>query len=198
MTTSNVAIANRALQLLGAERIESLSQDHPNARSINACFNQVRDAELRRYDWAFAIGRASIAADATDTLWGSWNRYVVPGDFIRLLLDDESDTVVDWRIEGLRTEGEEPVKVIVTKDASPLEIRYIARIEDPNMFDELFSESFACKLAFQTCKEITGSNALQNEISGYYKTAINDAKRLGSIERAEKDPPEDEWIEVRR
>lgn len=198
MAASNVAIANLALQKLGADRIESLTQDHPNARSMNACFERVLEAELRRYDWAFAITRASLAADASDTLWGGWNRFPLPNDYLRLLLDDESLGVVDWRIEGKYEPGAEPELCIVTKDAAPLDIRYIARVTDPNAYDALFIESFACKLAVQTCKEITGSTGAVQEIRDQYKVAINEAKRLGSIERAEKDPPEDEWIEARR
>ena len=196
MATSNVAIANRALQKLGAKRIESLSQDHPNARSVNACFELVRDAELRRYDWAFAIARASLAADSDDTLFGNWNRFVVPNDFLRLLLDDESSSVVDWRIEGMRDSGDSSVLTIVTQDAAPLKIRYIARLTDPTFFDPLFVEALACKIALECCEEITGSS--RDSLKDDYRFAVNEAKRLGSIERAEKDPPEDEWVEARR
>ena len=196
MATSNVAIANRALQKLGAKRIESLSQDHPNARSVNACFELVRDAELRRYDWAFAIARASLAADSDDTLFGNWNRFVVPNDFLRLLLDDESSSVVDWRIEGMRDSEAASVLAIVTQDAAPLKIRYIARLTDPTFFDPLFVEALACKIALECCEEITGSS--RDSLKDDYRFAVNEAKRLGSIERAEKDPPEDEWVEARR
>ena len=198
MATSNVTIANRALQKLGAKRVESLTQDHPNARSVNACFESVRDAELRRYDWAFAIARASLAADSEDTLWGGWNRFVVPNDFLRLILDDESTSVVDWRLEGLRDSGDDSVLAIVTQDAAPLKIRYIAKVTDPTFFDPLFIEALACKLALECCEEITGSTSKKESVKDDYKTAVNEAKRIGSIERAEKDPPDDEWVEARR
>src|SRR3990167_8305887 len=132
MATSKVAVANGALQRLGAKRIESLTQDHPNARSMNAAFDRVLKAEIRRYDWAFAIKRASVAADADDPVWGDWNKFTLPGDYIRLLRDDESGQTVDWRIEGLS---------ILSKDAAPLEFRYLAFIEDPNFYDALFIEA---------------------------------------------------------
>jgi len=198
MAISNVAIANRALQKLGAKRIESLTQDHPNARSINACFDLVRDAELRRYDWAFAISRASIAASTSDTLFGSWNRFAVPNDYLRLLLDDEDDTVVDWRLEGKYEPDGESALFIITQDAAPLEIRYIARVTDPTTFDALFIDALTCKIAIECCEEITGSNSKKESLKDDYKFAINEAKRLGSIERSEKDPPEDEWVAARR
>lgn len=188
MAVSSVAIANRALQKLGAERIESLSQDDPNARSMNAAFGMVRDAELRRYVWSFAIKRESIAADAADTTWGSWNRYSLPNDFLRLIRDDETGQAPDWRIEGL---------FIVTADAAPLDIRYVARIDDPNFYDPLFVEAFASKLAVETCQEITQSNGKKEGAQRDYDFAINEAKRVGAIEKEAQEFPEDSWLNAR-
>ena len=190
MATSTVAIANRALQKLGAKRIESLTQDHPNARSMNAAFALTRDAELRRYDWSFAIKRASIAADATDeTILNTYNRYGLPNDFLKLIRDDESGAAVDWRIEGL---------FIISEDASPLEIRYVARIEDPNYYDALFIEAFADKLALVTCEEITQSTSRKESIKDDYEKAIAEARRLGAIEKPAMEFVEDDWLAARR
>ncbi len=189
MALSNVAIANRALQKLGAKRIESLTQDAPNARSINACFTQVRDAELRRYDWSFAIKRNSIAADGDGPEWGNWNRFSLPNDFLRLIRDDETGIAVDWKIEGL---------YILSQDAAPLKIRYIARIEDPNYFDSLFVAMFAGRLALETCHEITQSTSKKESIKDDYDKDLQEAKKLGAFEKAAQEFVEDEWLAVRR
>lgn len=190
MAISNVAIANRALQKLGAGRISSLTQDNPNARSINAMFESVRDMELRRYDWSFAIKRASIAADATDeTILSTWKRYSLPNDYIKLLRDNESGTHVDWKIEG---------RYILSADASPLEIRYIARIEDPNLFDSLFVEVFAGRMAIEGCEEITQSVSKLDSVTAAYDKDISEAKRIGAIEKPAQEPPEDPWLTAMR
>ena len=189
MAVSEVQIANRALQKLGAARISSLAQDHPNARSVSAAFDLVRDMELRRYDWSFAIKRASIAADGTDeTILNTWKRYSLPNDFLKLIRDDESGTYVDWKIEGL---------YILTEDASPLEIRYVARIEDPNYFDPLFIEAFAGRLAMECCEEITDSSGKLEALSALYNDAISEAKRIGAIEKPAQEFPEDPWLTAR-
>lgn len=188
MATSDVAIANAALQKLGAKRIESLTQDHPNARSMNAAFERVRDAELRRYTWGFSIARASIAADGDQTVWGGWNRYSLPNDFIKLIRDDETSQAPDWRIEGL---------YIISSIASPLEIRYVSQVTDPNAFDTLFREAFACKLAHETCKEITGSESAKGSLSADYMFAIKEAMRAGAIEKEAQEFPEDRWVNAR-
>src|SRR5262245_52196167 len=101
MAVSEVSIANLALQKQGASsKIEALDQDSANARSIATAYESVRNALLRRYQWSFAIKRASIAADATLTTWGELNRFPLPDDFARLIRDDETGVRTDWRIEG--------------------------------------------------------------------------------------------------
>lgn len=189
MATSNVAIANGALQRLGAKRIESLTQDHPNARSMNAAFERVRQRLLRRYDWCFAVSRASIAADADGPTWGDWNRYSLPNDYLRLVRDDESGTAVDWKIEG---------RYILSGDDAPLEIRYIADVTDPNQFDAIFVEAFECKLALETCEEITGSTAKRAGVQADYDDAIAEGKKTGAFEKAAQEFPEDDWTTYNR
>lgn len=188
MAQSKVALANTALQKLGAARIESLTQDKPNARSMAAAFNHVLRAEIRRYDWSFAIKRASIAADGDDPTWGDFNQYSLPNDFIRLLRDDETGQAVDWKIEG---------RFILSRDEAPLEIRYIAFVEDPTMWDASFDEAFACKLALQCCEEITQSTSKKGGIQADYDTEIAEAKRTGAIEKGSQEFPEDDWINAR-
>lgn len=188
MAVSKVAIANRALQKLGAKRIESLTQDHPNARSMNAAFDIVRDALLRKYNWSFAIQRDSIAADADGPTWGDWNRYTKPNDFLALIRDDESGLVVDWKIEG---------DYILSAESSPLEIRYLARIEDPNKYDPLFVEALASLIAYECCEEITQSTSKKAQLKEDVKDAVDEARRVNAIEKGAEDFPEDDWITTR-
>ncbi len=188
---STTSVANLALQKLGANRIETLTEGSPNARALNAVLEHTRDIELQRYDWGFAIRRAQVAADADAPTWGDWNRYGVPGDFLRLLRDDETGIAPDWRIEaGADGEG----RFIITADASPIEFRYIARIVDPNAMNALFLEAWACRMAYQTCEKITGSTGKRGEIKDEYKDAIAEARRLGAIEKPAQEAPEDSWI----
>jgi len=189
MAISKVLIANRALQKLGARRIAALDDvNDPNARSMNNAYDTVLASELRRYPWSFAIARQSIAADVTDSLWGGWNRFPIPNDFIRLIRDDESGFQVDFKIEG---------NFILSANAAPLEIRYIAKIDDPNLYDALFVEAFACKLAMECGFEINHSDSGKQDAKQDYKFAIDEAKRVGAIEKEAQDFPEDEWITVR-
>lgn len=187
---SEVDICNRALQKLGAKRITSLSEDSVNARACNAAYSIVRDAELRKHPWNFAIQRANIAADSTEPDWGRANSFTLPADFIRLLAPYPEDNLndMDWQIEGNK---------IYTDDTAPLYVRYIARIEDTSLFDSLYIESLACKIALELCEELTQSNQKKEGLREDYKQVIADAKKANAIERVSQMPPEDTWISER-
>lgn len=187
---SKVEIANRALQILGAKRIVSLGEDSRNARAINAAYEPVKLAELRKHPWGFAIKRVQLAASSTAPAFTKGNAFPLPADYVRLLPPDPEANFndLDWNIEG---------KSIITNDSAPLDVRYIYDVTDPNEMDSLFRESFAAKLAEQLCEEITQSNTKVATANMFYKEAIADAKRTNAIEKTAEKPPEDEWITCR-
>jgi hypothetical protein len=187
---SEVDICNRALQKLGAKRIASLSDDSVNARACNAAYEMIRDAELRRHPWNFAISRAELPADATEPDWGRANAFTLPADFLRLLpsYPEDNSLDTDWQIEGQK---------ILTDDSAPLYLRYIARTADTSVYDPLFVDAIACKIAFELCEELTQSNAKKDGLRADYDDAIKQAKRTNAIENVAAQPPEDSWITVR-
>lgn len=57
---TNIDIANRALQRLGAKRITAFTDTSKNAAEIAFCYDKLRVAELRRSTWRFASRRANL------------------------------------------------------------------------------------------------------------------------------------------
>lgn len=187
---SEVSICNLALQKLGVGRqgrIVSLSQDSANARAMNNCYVMVRDAELRKRAWNFARKLDQLAASTTSPAFGLSYAYALPSDFIRLV--PPNDRALDWRIRG---------RYIHTDYSAPLEIEYIYRVTDPNQMDALFQEALACKLAWQACEEVTQSNTKKADVMNEYKQAIADARQVNAFENISDEPPEDDWVAVRR
>ncbi len=187
---SDVEIANRALQHLGAKRIVSLDEDSRNAQAINTAYEPTKLAELRKHPWCFATARAELAANSTAPIFTRTNSFPLPADFVRLLPPDPEDVTnwQDWIIEG---------RNIITNDSAPLYIRYVYDVTDPNEMDALFREAFAAKLAENLCEEITQSNSKKADIKDTYKDIIADAKRTNAIEKTAEVPPEDEWVTKR-
>lgn len=204
---SVVDICNRALQKLGAKRISALTDETPTARACALAYPIVRQSELRKYDWNFAIERASLAADVPAPTWGRENSFTLPDDYIKLtnsypedMVSDNSTVGVsvaftaffngmkDWVIEG---------KKIVTNDSAPLYVRYIKDVTDTSQWDALFVDVMANALAYEICEEITQSNTKKDSIEKSYKNSIEEAKKASSIEVAPAEAPQDSWIACR-
>jgi hypothetical protein len=191
MAESEVAIANRALQLLGESSISSLEQDHPNARSMNLAYPFMRNRLQRAYAWNFCKARKSVAADAVQTTFGGLNRFEKPNDFLRLLRNKETsaeDSRHDWQIEG---------NYIVTADSAPLEFRYLAKVTNPVLFDTVFDDLLAVGIAYTTCKQVTGSNTAKSELRDEFRELMAEARQTNSFENDADVPLEDDWVLAR-
>lgn len=53
MSAANIDICNRALYLVGSNRIESLAENSHEARSCNLFYDEVINYLLERYQWSF-------------------------------------------------------------------------------------------------------------------------------------------------
>lgn len=194
--TSEVAIANRALTKLGAARILALTDDVKNAREINSMFESVRDDELRRHNWNFAITRTSLAALVATPSWGYERQFQLPSDCLRVVQVDEFYYVSN--LSDYRTTADAPFQIegrkILTSLDAPLKIRYVFRETDPQQWDSSFIEAFACRLALEACDAITQSNTKKDIIGREYDMAIKMAKRVDAIENPPDAMPDDSWI----
>lgn len=92
--TSPVDIANRALQHCGATRIDvalGFAENSKNASECAFCYDKLRQAELRRNVWRFAIREACLRAMDVNTLllsasmWSSVTTY-----FVGSIVSDET------------------------------------------------------------------------------------------------------------
>lgn len=191
MAVSEVSICNLGLQKLGQARIVSLTEDSTAARECNACYETLRDKELRAYKWNFAKKRATLAASSVTPDHDYDYAFPLPTDCLRLL--PPSRNGLDWSIES-----HENQTCILTNDGDSLEIEYVARITDPTRFDFLFTEMLACKIGWQLCEKLTQSNSKKAEISNEYTALKREAKQVNAFENVSEEAPEDPWLAARR
>lgn len=186
--SSQISICNRALQMLGAGTITSLSENSKTARALGVAYEPKRKGLLRKYNWNFAIRRAELAADTEAPLFGMRNRFQLPSDFRRLLHDDTTRLERDWRVEA---------GFIHTNDGSPLKIRYIADVTEPGAFDPLFSELLSAEIAEAICEELTQSTTKLQAVKEIKREAMSDARRMNAFENKSLEPQLDDWISMR-
>lgn len=189
---SEVAIANRALDILGEDHISSLSEDVKAARTLNGMFDSVRDSLLRSYVWNFAKTRIALAADATPPL-GYDNRYALPVDCLRILWV-ATDALGKYPITDRANEE----NYILTNDDGPIYLCYLKQVTDTTKFDALFYETLAHVLAVRSAKKIGDLSKTQlSDIKEDLKDLLSKAVSVDATE----DPPEDvedtSWVTAR-
>lgn len=196
---SNVEIANMALTKLGETHVLGFTDDSKAGRALNAHFDLIRDAELRRHLWNFAMTRASLPALAAAPEFGFERQFQLPAECLRLVQIGETYIGVTsgrsryyaapgWQVEG---------RLILTDEAAPLYVRYIKQVSDPTQFDAVFVDALACRLAFELCETITQSNSRKASLRDEYDYAIMQAKAIDAMENPPEPLPPDDWILAR-
>ena len=191
MATSNVSICNLALQKLGATRIVALDEASKNARECNACFEHLRDAELRTNKWKFTLSRTTLAPSAVTPDFYYTYGFPLPADCLRPLFPARLG--LDWKVEN-----HDGVPSLMTNDGDSIELRYIKKITDPTLFDPLFVEALACRIALHLCEALTQSNSKKDAAERAYLYSIREARRMNAIEIGTARQPVDEWLAARR
>jgi len=167
---SVVDICNGALNQLGASTILSLTEDSKNARLCNARYTQVRDSIFRSHPWNCLQKRIQLPEDTDTPAWGFSYQYTLPSDCLRVLriLDYDSD----YKVEGRK---------IVTNNSS-MKILYVARITDPNEYDELLRETLSAALAADIAYAVTSSNPLTQNMYNLLKDKLREARFVDATE----------------
>lgn len=186
-SNSITKICNRAIQKVGGARILDITDDSKAGRACNACYDSVRQSELRKHYWRFAIKRATLAPVAGFTSEDYAYAFQLPSDCLRII--KPRDPYLDWQLEGRR---------ILTSQTNALALRYVGDITDPTLFDANFSEMLSMKVGEEICEELTQSNSKIAKLSDDYKRAFSEAKQMNAFETIPVEPEEDSWLIARR
>ena len=194
--TTQTEIANRALQKIGAKRITAFGEaTSKEGREVSAAWDGVRQAELRRYPWNFAITRASLPALTADPDWGFDQCFALPAGCLRILEVNGSTNSSHWQRESLN--DTDKTQVIACDFAAPLEVRFIQDRTDVGVWDPAFCEAFAAKLAAELALQLVDSASRKQLGDMGYRDAIADAQRSDAIENPPDELYEDDWNTAR-
>ena len=70
-------------------------------------------------------------------------------------------------------------------------------MENASLYDPLFVEVLACKLAMEACEALTQSSGKYDAAAQAYKFALNEAIRQDAIESAPAEFPAGSWLDSR-
>lgn len=182
---SEVGIANRALQKMGAKSIVSLTEDSKPGREMNSAYAPLRDAELQAYPWIFSKHRVQLSPDTTTPAFGFGYQYQLPSDFLRIVkhLDDNN-----YEIEG---------RMLLTDQGTAWNLIYCRRITDVNSMDPLFRELLASRIALDNMETFTQSKSKKEDAERKYFETLSLAKKTNAIMRQAQGLPSTSWNDTR-
>jgi hypothetical protein len=197
VATSETEICNLALVRLGDYMITSLDEESTAARYCALFYAGVRDAVLRDYPWNFAIRKKALALADETPVFGHAFMYGLPSDCIRALdlrASFRSGPAVEFSLE-LNAEG---TTLMLCADEPAAILRYVARIEDPSLFDAEFVEAVSWKLAADLAQPITGDSSKQQAMLTMYRNTLVQARQRNAVEGRKRTVAGNDFVSARR
>jgi hypothetical protein len=177
VASSEVSIANRALDALGASPITSLDDDTATAAACKRNLPLARDYVLRSYPWNCATRRVSLPALVTGPAFGFAYTYQLPAECLRVIaLQDDVLYSQPWRIEGNQ---------LLCNVGAPLRLRYIAQVTDVSQWDAMLAEAIALKLAANIAFTVTSNAGLAAQMFQEAQAAHAEARRMDAREASQ-------------
>lgn len=194
MATSEVEICASALDKLGAGTLSSLDDDSKEARLCKRAYPRLRDELLRAHPWNFAITRIEVAPIAEKPIYEFDNQFLIPDDALRILSLDfninPTTSEIPWSVEFNTTLG----KKVILCNQSSLKIKYIRKVTDVSMFDPIFAEVLAWRIAADLAYPLVQSSALAQGVFQTYLIMIRDARSFDGQEGSLQAIEADDWF----
>lgn len=130
----------------------------------------------------------------------SQNIYKLPAGFLRfapqnpkvavpMLGGPTGNSYTDWQVEN---------GYIVSSDAGPIRLRFVADVTDVSKMDAMFCEGLAARIGIEVAQPITQSDGRLQTIASMYKRFMDEARTINAIEAGYDDPPDDVYVSVRQ
>lgn len=195
-TVTKLSICNMALTRVGSDKLTQaqLSADSIRAAQlVNAHYENCRDTLLRAHPWNWAVKRAVLVDTGEAPEFEFAYAFGLPEDFLKIIrTDSESEGInAEYRIEN-----QNDVRVLITDEGS-CEIEYIAQIDDTSLFDPLFVDILAQRLAAEICPALTDNANMTSTLWEVYQTKLREARGVDAQEGTPRGLDADTWTSSR-
>jgi hypothetical protein len=181
---SVVEICNLSLAHIGQGSINSLDEVSSQAEQCNLFFTNTRDSLLRQFPWNFSTKSVALAQVATEI--PGWNYvYSYPPETLwlrKVYSKDNTDPEIPNEFEITST----GIDKYICCDIFDAYAKCTIRVEDTSLYDPLFIDVLAFKLALDLIMPLTNSSTRTQEIVQKYQTALSQAMICGAVEGSNK------------
>lgn len=191
---STTDIVNRAMRLLKAQRIASLTDGSKNANVANDIFAEVRDELLRAHTWKFATKLVTLARLSTAPTFEFDHAYALPSDWIRTISPHDNDAgagTVNYREAEIADVG------ALLASIETAFLNYVYRVTDPNRMDPSFRTALSYELAVQMPGIANVSNAEWERLESGAARHLMRAKSADGLGSTPIQRPRGSWANSR-
>jgi len=199
--TSTVDIANYALNMIGASNISSFDENSKAGRLVNQRYAGARDAVFRSHPWNCLIRRAALAQETETPAFGYTYQYALPTEPYCLRVLEFSNGSMSYPQDNMTSNSGGPVFVIegrkLLTDEGSAQIKYVARVTDPQEYDASLVEALSARLATEIAYAITGSTTVVQLVTAIYDEKMREARFVDATEGAPQRIEASDFIESR-
>lgn len=132
---------------------------------------------------------------------GSRNVFILPNGYLRHVPQAPKDSFNawlggpsalpsdDWNFEN---------NCFTSGQVGPILFRFAADVFDPSLFDAMFAEGFACRIAEEMAPAFEVGEEKIKRLQKDYRSIMGEARTVNGIESGPVAPPLDEYIAVRK
>ena len=182
---SKTDILNKALTMVGATAVTSITDSSTNALHCRHVYEVSRRSILAECKWNFATRRVNLSVSADTVAWnysGEGVIYVRPADVITI---HETNVIgAKWRVEG----------DYILSDTTGLGILYTFDHDTPSSYPPLFVDAFTDLLAANIAYIIVNSGTLgERYLKKYQKISLPKAMAVNSQQGEQVTILDDAW-----
>ncbi len=170
MAINNVTVANKAIVMIGANRISSFTDGSTEANVANDLYYDILDADLTTCRWRFASKQAQLSANATAPT-GIWTQsFYLPNDSLyiqRITVSGNTVTKYDIFNNELYTDLESTDTVIADYTYRP------AEEEMPKYFLLALEYHLASEFAHAIARNVEMAKLFDDKYQIQYRKAKN-------------------------
>jgi hypothetical protein len=193
MATTETEIANRAIRLIGGNRITSLDDGSKNAIVINDLWDGILK-DLMAAPWGFAETRVKLAQSASTPVFGYDYAYQLPADWLKTVSvhgDDSGLGTIDFREEVI---GD---KHVLVTNSNTLYLRYVSDGSNVNLWSSKFASTMVYQLASELAVPISGSQQAQEGLLIEAKRKYREARSADSLGSSPEPRNRGSWVSSR-
>ncbi len=173
-TTTALDLCNLALSKLGESPIPAIDANgSPAARQCHLHYHATRQEVLCSHRWSFAQQLVTLSSTAEPSEQQNLPHYL-PADCLRVLSVDQPN----WVLRG---------RCIYASEHT-IKLLYITDCEDVTLFEPLFIDALATKLAYKMCISLTSSSSMKQALAEEYsRVSLPNASHFNAVQSHSND-----------